>query len=35
MQWYQHGTLMSSNPRGMLEDLVVGCVCVSRSIWIC
>jgi len=28
----EHGALMSPNPIGMLEDLVVGCVCVSRSI---
>jgi len=24
----KQGALMSPNPRGMLEDLVVGCVCV-------
>ena len=29
---FEHSALMSPNPRGRLEDLVVGCVCVSRSI---
>jgi len=24
----EQGALMSQNPRGMLEDLAVGCVCV-------
>jgi len=28
----EQGVLMSPNLRGMLEDLVVGCVCVLSSL---
>ena len=31
----EQGALMSPNPSGMLEDLDVGYVCVSRCIFIC
>jgi len=30
----EQGALMSPNPRGMHEDLAVGCVCVSTSLGI-